>query len=372
MYEGRDISYSPHNGEVSYANLASQSTSRFETPPVGMVWRNLEFSVPVKAEKKSKDATSKPDIPQDTAKVALRRRTILSYINGHVMSGQMLAVMGSSGAGKTSLLNLLAGRITTNKGAKASGSVYANDEPRDYNKFRQVSAYVLQDDDMFAELTEREQISYAARLRLPKEMSEEQKLARVDRFIMELGLSKVANSQIGGVNVRGVPGGERKRVNIGTEVVIDPALLFLDEPTSGIDSLNALNVMQSLRHLASLGRTIVSTIHQPRSSIFQLFDQLVLLSEGRVRYMGPAKDAVAYFSSRSFKCPANFNPSDFFLDLISVDRRSPEGEQTTVARIKYIGDAHAAAAEILLLPRRPLTLRVVWTALGSRRPPSRK
>lgn len=253
--------------------------------------------------------------------------------------------MGSSGAGKTSLLNLLAGRITTSKGAKATGSVRLNGEPRDYNKFSKLAAYVLQDDDMFAELTVEEQLTYAALLRLPSHMPREKKLMRVQKVIQELGLGKVKNTQIGNQIVRGISGGEKKRVNIGTELVTDPSLLFLDEPTTGLDSFNALNVMTSLRHLASNGRTVVSTIHQPRSSIFALFDQLCLLSEGRVMYFGPAKDAVPYFAALSFKSPAQFNPADFFLDLLSVDPRSSEREENTTARVEYLGHKFAAQAD---------------------------
>lgn len=193
---------------------------------------------------------------------------------------------------------------------------------------------------MFAELTVEEQITYAALLRLPADMPREKKMIRVSRVVQELGLSKVRNTMVGNELIRGISGGERKRVNIGTELVTDPSLLFLDEPTTGLDAFNAFNVMQTLRHLASNGRTIVTTIHQPRSSIFAMFDQLCLLSEGRVMYFGPAKDAIPYFSSLEFNSPSNFNPADFFLDLLSVDPRSTEREASTKARVKYLGDKY--------------------------------
>lgn len=340
---GVDISFSPVTEEPSYAPLVKKSIatsiSKYVTEPVGLTWNDLSLTVPLKGGGRAPKGADGKASPTD--------KTILSDISGNVRSGQMLAVMGSSGAGKTSLLNLLAGRITTSKGARAAGTVHVNGRPRDYGQFRQISAYVLQDDDMFAELTVREQVGYAATLRLPSTMSADAKQARVDRVIQELGLAKVRDSPIGGALVRGVSGGERKRVSIATELVTDPALLFLDEPTTGLDSFNALNVMQSLRHLASNGRTIVCTIHQPRSSIFALFDQLLLLSEGRVMYHGPASDAVPYFSSLGYDAPPRFNPADFFIDLISVDPRSPDKEKTTKARIQYIGDKHATAAPLI-------------------------
>ena len=325
-FEGENIAYDPTHEDTSYARELKSHTTTLDATPVDLEWRNLTLSVPDKTSGNGRK----------------EKKTILFPQSGYVKSGQMLAVMGASGAGKTSLLNLLAGRITTTKGAIASGTVFVNNEPRDYSKFKQISAYVLQDDDMFSELTVREQISYSANLRLPRDMPHESKMRRVDRVIDELGLAKVRDNRIGGILVRGISGGERKRVSIGTELVTSPSLLFLDEPTTGLDSFSALNVMQSLRHLASSGRTVVTTIHQPRSSIVQLFDQLLLLSESRVMYFGPAKDAVAYFSSLSFRSPSHFNPCDFFIDLLSIDPRSQEKESTTRKRIKYLGDKYSA------------------------------
>lgn len=327
-FNGVDVTYNPQDDDDTTMIKTIETSTTRRKEPVDLVWKDLSFSVPVKKKRGEKNAES--------------HKQILKGISGSVRAGTMIAVMGSSGAGKTSLLNLLAGRITTSKGARATGSVMINGKPRDYSTFRKMSAYVLQDDDMFGELTVKEQLTYAALLRLPASMPKEKKLLRVQKVIQELGLQKVQDSMIGNQIVRGISGGERKRVNIGTELVTDPALLFLDEPTTGLDSFNALNVMTSLRHLASNGRTVVSTIHQPRSSIFALFDQLCLLSEGRVMYFGPAKDAVAYFAALDFHSPAQFNPADFFLDLLSIDPRSPEREQKTKARVEYLGNKYAS------------------------------
>lgn len=352
LYNGIDISFTPHNEAL----LEAQSeTSTRRTERVDLVWKDLCFTVPVKASKEKKpshlgssaslDKSNSSGIPPSQSPKSRREKLILDNVSGYVRTGTMLAVMGSSGAGKTSLLNLLAGRITTSKGATATGSVFLNGQPRDYSKFTKFAAYVLQDDDMFAELTVEEQITYAALLRLPQSMPKEKKLMRVQKIIQELGLGKVATTMIGNQLVRGISGGERKRVNIGTELVTDPCLLFLDEPTTGLDSFNALNVMTSLRQLACNGRTIVSTIHQPRSSIFALFDQLCLLSEGRVMYFGPAKGAVTYFAALNFHSPSHFNPADFFLDILSVDHRTTQSKANTTARVQFIGDRYAAQEE---------------------------
>eukprot|EP00178_Gracilaria_changii_P026509 TRINITY_DN815_c0_g1_i2.p1 TRINITY_DN815_c0_g1~~TRINITY_DN815_c0_g1_i2.p1 ORF type:complete len:645 (+),score=141.24 TRINITY_DN815_c0_g1_i2:205-2139(+) len=344
MYNGVDITYDA-NEQLQFEGELSASARHAER--VDLVWKNLTFAVPLKAAKKPNNQP----LPDDHA--SPRQKMILKSMSGEARAGTMLAVMGSSGAGKTSLLNLLAGRVSSSKGASATGAVYVNGEPRNYNKFRKLAAYVIQDDDMFAELTVQEQLTYAALLRLPASMPKHKKLLRVQKVIQELGLAKVKDTMIGNQIVRGISGGERKRVNIGTELVTNPSLLFLDEPTTGLDSFNALNVMTALRQLASNGRTIVSTIHQPRSSIFALFDQLCLLSEGRVMYFGPAKDAVAYFSALNFKSPSQFNPADFFLDLLSIDPRSAEREANTKARVEYLGDMYAKQAKPIAIEAMP-------------------
>lgn len=142
-------------------------------------------------------------------------------------------------------------------------------------------------------------------------------------------------------------GGERKRVNIACELVTDPSLIFLDEPTSGLDSFNAQNVMSTLLNLAKNDRTVVATIHQPRSSIYQMFDKLMLLSEGQTMYFGQASEAVTYFGSLGYSCPSVFNPADYFVDLVSLDQRTPERREKTEKRISALADAftsHSAKA----------------------------
>ena len=141
---------------------------------------------------------------------------------------------------------------------------------------------------------------------------------------------------------RGVSGGERKRVNIGVELVGDPEAIFLDEPTSGLDSFQAQRCIFALRALAQTGRTVVCTIHQPRSSIYAMFTQLLLISEGRLLYIGDAQQAVEYFSQLKFECPHLTNPADFFMDITSVDVRNPEREKSSKARIEFFA---AEAAE---------------------------
>jgi len=134
-------------------------------------------------------------------------------------------------------------------GGRSGGAITVNGNKRDFNKFRHISAYVLQQDSFFAELTVKETIMLSAKLRLPRSMTDEQKEERVDAIIAELGLTKVQDTYVGNELIRGVSGGERKRVNVGTELVTNPSLVFLDEPTSGLDSFNAQVGCMSFRIL---------------------------------------------------------------------------------------------------------------------------
>jgi len=132
-------------------------------------------------------------------------------------------------------------------------------------------------------------------------------------------LTKCQNTKIGGPLVKGVSGGERKRTSIGVELITDPNLIFLDEPTTGLDSFTATSVMETLKDLAKKGRTIVQTIHQPNSDIFEMMDRLMLLAKGKVIYYNEARLSVDYFSQIGWKCPELSNPSDYFMAIMSIE-----------------------------------------------------
>lgn len=177
-----------------------------------------------------------------------------------------------------------------------------------------LSTYVQQDDCMLATQTVRETVIMSALLRLPATMSHEEKVKRADDCIQLFGLNKCKDTYIGdGVKVIGVSGGERKRTSIAISIVAFPKIVFLDEPTSGLDSFIAFSVIKSLRRLCSAGVTVITTIHQPSSDTFALFDDLVLLADGSVVYHGESVTAVDYFARRGgFVCPPHSNPADFF------------------------------------------------------------
>ncbi|XP_008323546.2 broad substrate specificity ATP-binding cassette transporter ABCG2 [Cynoglossus semilaevis] len=247
-----------------------------------------------------------------------RRKTttkdILNDLNG-VMKPGLNAIMGATGSGKSSFLDVLAARKDP---AGLSGEVLIDGAPQPPN-FKCLSGYVVQDDVVMGTLTVRENFTFSAALRLPTSISPQDKEQKVNKLIEQLGLTRVADSKVGTQLIRGISGGERKRTNIGMELIMDPSVLFLDEPTTGLDSSTANSVLLLLKRMANAGRTIILSIHQPRYSIYRLFDNLTLLVTGKQVYHGPAQKALDYFSDIGFTCEPFNNPADFFLDVLNGD-----------------------------------------------------
>ncbi|KAL1821590.1 hypothetical protein ACET3Z_016459 [Daucus carota] len=253
-------------------------------------------------------------------------KIILNGITGSVFPGEMLAMLGPSGSGKTTLLTALGGRL----GGKLSGTITFNGKPFS-NSMKRNTGFVTQDDVMYPHLTVNETLVYTALLRLPGSITKEEKVTHAQAVITQLGLTKCKNSIIGDALLRGVSGGERKRVSIGQEMLINPSVLFLDEPTSGLDSTTAQRIVSTLWDLANGGRTVVMTIHQPSSRLFYMFHKVLLLSEGNTMYYGKGEEALDYFSSIGYAPSVTMNPSDFLLDLANgiVSGDSGEDQSTT-------------------------------------------
>ncbi|KAA3458282.1 ABC transporter G family member 11 [Gossypium australe] len=265
------------------------------------LWRektNTEFVGDVSARLTWKDLTVMVTLNNgETQKV-------LEGLTGYAEPGTITALMGPSGSGKSTLLDALSSRLAAN--AFLSGTILLNG--RKTKLSFGTAAYVTQDDNLIGTLTVRETISYSARLRLPDKMPWSEKRALVESTIIEMGLQDCADTVIGNWHLRGISGGEKRRVSIALEILMRPRLLFLDEPTSGLDSASAFFVTQTLRGLSRDGRTVIASVHQPSSEVFELFDQLYLLSGGKT-----------FFAQAGFPCPALRNPSDHFLRCINSD-----------------------------------------------------
>ena len=287
-----------------------------ETAKVSLEWKDVRFSV---EENKT-------------------RKEILKGLSGHAKTGEMLAILGPTGCGKTSLLNALAARVPVTKTAELTGCITINGQQRDEAKFRKMSAYVLQDDLMYPHLTVYETLYLAAQFFIGGDVSDEKRESIVHSVMRDLGLLSCRDTMIGDARVRGVSGGERKRTSIGVQLISNPTVFFLDEPTSGLDSFQAQSVMEAMSGLSRTGKLVIAVIHQPRSSIFDMFDRLLLLSEGRTIYEGSAKASNQYFASRGFSCPEQFNPSDYFLDIASPDTRTKGAMMESEERIQKLDD----------------------------------
>lgn len=254
---------------------------------------------------------------------SLNDKHILKDVTGVVNPGQVMAIMGPSGAGKTTFLDILARK---NKRGTVQGNIRVNGSIVSDEEYREVIGFVDQEDTMMATLTVYETILNSALLRLPADMKFKAKDAKVMEVMAQLGILGIKDQIIGTSEdngLRGISGGEKRRVGIACELVTSPSILFLDEPTSGLDSFNAYNVVECLVNLArNYRRTVVFTIHQPKSNIVALFDQLVLLAKGRCVYSGPFDKCQQYFDQQGYPCPQGFNIADYLVDLtMHADQR---------------------------------------------------
>ncbi|KAL3643260.1 ABC transporter G member 26 [Castilleja foliolosa] len=290
------------NSEIDI-ELEEVSSTRQDRPlPIFLKFADVEFKVKVRNASSMKAVVSKV--------VSHDYKQILKGITGSIGPGEILALMGPSGSGKTTLLKIIGGRIEEN----IKGTITYNDVLYSPALKRRIG-FVTQDDVLFPQLTVEETLVFAAFLRLPSRMSQHQKYERVEMIVKELGLERCRHTRVGGGFVKGISGGERKRTSIGHEILVDPSLLLLDEPTSGLDSTSANRLLQILQGLAQAGRTIITTIHQPSSRMFHMFDKVLLLSEGQPVYYGKARDSMEYFSGLRFIPEIAMNPAEFLLDL---------------------------------------------------------
>uniref|UniRef100_A0A8C5B5Z2 ABC transporter domain-containing protein n=1 Tax=Gadus morhua TaxID=8049 RepID=A0A8C5B5Z2_GADMO len=273
-------------------------------------------------------------------------KVILKDISGILKPG-MNAIMGPTGSGKTSLLDVIAGR--KDPAGLRHGTVFVDGRPVT-NDLRLTSAYVVQDDVLMGTLSVRENLLFSANLRLdPKNHSSADKQSRVENILEELGLTECANTKIGTDFIRGVSGGERKRCSIGMELITAPSLLFLDEPTTGLDAYTANCIISLLHKLSRNGKTVIFSIHQPRYSIFEQFDQLTLMHKGDVVYAGKADKALEYFSLLG----------TFFEEVEQVCQAFEGGLKTKGEKVDYVTSffyqmrilSHRAVLNLLRTPQ---------------------
>ncbi|MFS7968476.1 putative ABC transporter, AAA+ ATPase domain, ABC-2 type transporter [Helianthus anomalus] len=288
----------------------SETSSEPRSLPLVLSFNNLTYSVKVGSKR-----------------VFNMNKLLLNDISGQARDGEIMAVLGASGSGKSTLIDALANRIA--KGS-LKGTVTLNGEQLESRLLKVISAYVMQDDLLFPMLTVEETLMFAAEFRLPRSLSKAKKKLRVQALIDQLGLRNAAKTIIGDEGHRGVSGGERRRVSIGTDIIHDPIILLLDEPTSGLDSSSAYMVVKVLQRIAQSGSIVIMSIHQPSYRILGLLSRLLFLSRGQTVYSGSPDNLPLYFSDFGHPIPDKENRTEFALDLIRELEGSPGGTKTLV------------------------------------------
>ncbi|XP_030766383.1 ATP-binding cassette sub-family G member 1-like [Sitophilus oryzae] len=240
-------------------------------------------------------------------KYKFETKEILHGVSGTFKSGELSVIMGPSGAGKSTLLNVLAGFVT--KGS--TGDICLNGVQRtDSPRFRKLSAYIPQDEEVRLALTVMEAMTFAANLKLGYSVSRQYKMQQIKEILESIGLDQSHNTLTSRLS-----GGQRKRLAVALELISNPPILFLDEPTTGLDSASCSQCMYLFKKLAQEGRTIICTIHQPSALLFEMFDSLYVVATGKCIYEGPSNSLVTYLSKFNLNCPSYHNPADFLMEV---------------------------------------------------------
>ncbi|KAL1367874.1 hypothetical protein HN51_021984 [Arachis hypogaea] len=296
--------------KYAYAQLEKEKAQQQEN-------KNLTFSGVVNMATKGeprKRLLMEISFKDLTLILKVQNKLILRCVTGKIKPGRITAVMGPSGAGKTTFLSAVAGKAF---GCKMTGSVLINGKTESIHSYKKIIGFVPQDDIVHGNLTVEENLWFSAQCRLSADLPKADKVLVVERVIEFLGLQSVRNSLVGTVEKRGISGGQRKRVNVGLEMVMEPSLLLLDEPTSGLDSASCQLLLRALRREALQGVNICMVVHQPSYALFNMFDDLILLAKGGLTvYHGPVKKVEEYFLGLGICIPERINPPDYFIDIL--------------------------------------------------------
>ncbi|PON68005.1 Phosphonate C-P lyase system [Trema orientale] len=308
--KGKQMSTHSQIFKYAYAQLEKEKAQQQE-------FKDLTFSGVIKMathNKIRKQPLIEISFKDLTLTLKAKKKHLLRCVTGSIKPGRITSVMGPSGAGKTTFLSALAGKAI---GCNVSGLILINGRDESIHSYKKIIGFVPQDDIVHGNLTVEENLWFSAKCRLSVDLLKPDKVLVVERVIESLGLQAVRNSLVGTVEKRGISGGQRKRVNVGLEMVMEPSLLILDEPTSGLDSASSQQLLRALRREALEGVNICMVVHQPSYALFKMFDDLVLLAKGGLTvYHGPVKKVEDYFAGLGIIIPERVNPPDHFIDIL--------------------------------------------------------
>ncbi|XP_025882848.1 ABC transporter G family member 43 isoform X2 [Oryza sativa Japonica Group] len=296
------------NGTNGTENRRSQRGMVLPFQPLSLSFNHMNYYVDMPAEMKAQGFTES-------------RLQLLSDISGAFRPGVLTALVGVSGAGKTTLMDVLAGRKTS---GTIEGDIKLSGYPKKQETFARISGYCEQTDIHSPNLTVYESIVYSAWLRLSSEVDKNTRKVFVEEVMSLVELDVLRDALVGLPGVSGLSTEQRKRLTIAVELVANPSIIFMDEPTSGLDARAAAIVMRTVRNTVNTGRTVVCTIHQPSIDIFESFDELLLLKRGgRVIYAGQlglhSQILVEYFEAIPGvpKITEGYNPATWMLEVSS-------------------------------------------------------
>ena len=278
---------------------------------------------------------------QETKFMVIRKNNgehqLLNNVSAHFKANKVNVIMGPSGGGKTTLLNFLSNRLSKGSKYKSNGYIRLNDsQVITSQELSLISAYVSQQDNsLISSLTVRETLYYQAKLRIPHEDHHKIPVI-INTLIRTMGLNDCAETMIGSESVKGISGGEKRRVSIAIQLLSKPKILFLDEPTSGLDSTTSVAVLGLLDNLAeAYGTTIIMTIHQPNEDMFNKFGSVLLLARGgRPVYNGDTKGIKEYLADAGYPLPKDKNIADHILDVVSQNLEEDITE--TQSRVNHL------------------------------------
>ncbi|GAB1320197.1 hypothetical protein MFIFM68171_10407 [Madurella fahalii] len=269
-------------------------------------------------------------------------KTLVDNVDGVVQAGEILALMGPSGSGKTTLLNHLASRPTTTA-STSSGQLLINGRPPAPSTLRNIARFVEQDDALLGSLTIRETLHFASHLASSSaSLPARERIARIDGLLDAFGLREQADTLVGTPLRKGISGGQKRRLGVASQLITGPKVLFLDEPTSGLDSVAGWEVVRYLGALARReGLIVIASIHQPSTSTFNLFDKVMLLSQGKMHYFGPVSAVTEHYEGLGYQVPVHVNPAEFLLELVNTDFASDRA--SAVQRLQEMHRAWAGS-----------------------------